>query len=136
MSIFTNRMQREANTIRAMVRIYCQHHHEGKTENCPECSQIQNYALDRLYYCPFQEGKTSCKNCPVHCYKPSMKDDIKRVMRYSGPRMALRHPMLTIFHFIDERRREPAHSTTGKEFKKTGQGMNNPGRPNEACEHL
>ena len=107
MSIFTNRMQREAATIKVMVGIYCKHHHHLSVADCPECSTIQNYALDRLQYCPYQEGKTSCKNCPIHCYKPSMKDEVKRVMRFAGPRMALRHPILTIFHFIDDRRKEP-----------------------------
>ncbi len=110
MSIFTNRMQREGATIKVMVGIYCQAHHDLEVADCPECSEIQNYALDRLHYCPYQEGKTSCKNCPLHCYKPSMKDKVKRIMRFSGPRMALRHPILTIFHFIDDRRKEPLAS--------------------------
>ena len=107
MSIFTNRMQREGATIKVMVGIYCKHHHQLKVADCSECSEIQNYALERLHFCPYQEGKTSCKNCPIHCYKPSMKDEVKRIMRFSGPRMALRHPILTIFHFIDDRRKEP-----------------------------
>ena len=121
MSIFTNRMKREAETIKVMVGIYCSHHHQLNVSDCPECSDIQNYALDRLNYCPFQEGKTSCKNCPIHCYKPSMKDEVKRVMRYSGPRMVLRHPVLTIFHFIDDRRKEPIVPT----IKGTSESDNN-----------
>ncbi len=107
MSLFTNRMEREAATIKVMVGIYCNHHHSRKVAECQECSEIQNYALERLYYCPYQEGKTSCKNCPIHCYKPSMKDEVKKVMRFAGPRMVLRHPILTVFHFIDDRRKEP-----------------------------
>ncbi len=111
MSILANRMQREAATIKVMVGIYCKHHHQLNVADCPECSEIQNYALDRLHYCPYQEGKTSCKKCPLHCYKPNMKDEVKRIMRFSGPRMALRHPILTIFHFIDDRRKEPVPVT-------------------------
>ncbi|MEA3286545.1 MAG: nitrous oxide-stimulated promoter family protein [Candidatus Marinimicrobia bacterium] len=107
MSIFSNRMNREAETIKVMVGIYCGHHHQLKVSDCETCSVIQNYALDRLHFCPYQEGKTSCKNCPIHCYKPAMKDEVKKVMRFAGPRMALRHPILTIFHFIDDRRKEP-----------------------------
>jgi len=107
MSIYTNRIEREAATIRIMIGIYCNDLHGLKVVNCEECLNIQNYALDRLNYCPFHAGKTSCKSCPIHCYKPSMKDEVKRVMRYSGPRMALRHPILTIFHFFDDRRKEP-----------------------------
>lgn len=107
MSIFNNRLQRESKTFEEMIGIYCRHHHSLQVMNCPECSELQNYAIDRLQHCPFHQGKTTCKNCPVHCYKPGIKDDIKRVMRYAGPRMMLRHPILTVFHFIDERRKEP-----------------------------
>jgi len=107
MSIFTNRMYREATTIKVMVGIYCQHHHGLQVAQCPECSEIQKYALERLYHCPYQADKPSCKNCPIHCYKPSMKTVVKQVMRFAGPRMALRHPLLTIFHFIDDRHQVP-----------------------------
>jgi len=107
MSIFNDRMGREAKTIKAMVKLYCKHHHDLNVDDCGECSVIQAYALDRLYHCPFQEGKTSCKKCPIHCYKPDMKEEVRKVMRYSGPRMMLRHPLLTIFHLIDDRQEEP-----------------------------
>lgn len=112
MSIFNDRMGREAKTIKAMVSIYCKHHHSLKVSDCATCSEIQQYALDRLYHCPFQEGKTSCKKCPIHCYKPDMKEEVRKVMRYSGPRMMLRHPLLTIFHLIDDRQEEPFQPET------------------------
>ena len=107
MSIFNDRMGREAKTIKAMVQIYCKNNHALDVVSCDQCSEIESYALDRLYHCPFQEGKTSCKKCPIHCYKPTMKEEVRKVMRYSGPRMMLRHPLLTIYHFIDERQEEP-----------------------------
>ena len=107
MSIFTNRIKREARTVEVMIQLYCKNHHGLTVKDCPSCSELQNYALDRLNHCPFSEGKTSCKNCPIHCYKPGIKDDIKQVMRYSGPRMMLRHPVLTAFHFIDNTRKKP-----------------------------
>jgi hypothetical protein len=66
-----------------------------------------NYALERLKKCPFQGGKTTCAKCPVHCYKPKMREKIRIVMRYSGPRMLYHHPVLAIFHLIDSRRKQP-----------------------------
>jgi len=65
------------------------------------------YASKRLDKCPFQEGKTTCAKCPVHCFKPDMRQQIRLVMRYSGPRMLLRHPLMAILHMIDGRRKEP-----------------------------
>jgi hypothetical protein len=33
-----------------------------------------------------------------------MRDRVKEVMRFSGPRMLLRHPILAIRHLLDGRR--------------------------------
>ena len=136
MSIFTNRMQREAKTIKVMIGIYCRHNHQLNVSDCPECNEIQNYALERLKYCPYQEGKTSCNNCPIHCYKPGIKDDVKRVMRYSGPRMVLRHPILTLFHFIDDRRREPTHTPQLEVVMEKSEEIKVQNAQSEPCEHL
>ena len=49
------------------------------------------------------ENKTFCSNCKVHCYKPDMREQIRRVMRYSGPRMIKTHPILAIRHLIESK---------------------------------
>lgn len=95
------RMARESRTIHAMIRIYCRAHHGAGRELCPECKELLSYAEARLARCPFQENKTTCANCPVHCYKPSERETIRVVMKYSGPRMTFRHPVLATFHFLD-----------------------------------
>jgi hypothetical protein len=41
-----------------------------------------------------------------------MRDHIKLVMRYAGPRMLLRHPILTIRHLLDARRPAPTTDTS------------------------
>ena len=48
-----------------------------------------------------------CAKCPVHCYKADVREEVKAVMRYAGPRMPRRHPILTLFHYLDGRRKEP-----------------------------
>jgi hypothetical protein len=95
------RITREKKTIEAMVHIYCKNHHEGKTELCPECSELLEYAKMRLDKCPFQEKKTTCGKCLIHCYQPQMREKVKKVMRYSGPRMLLHHPVLAMHHAVD-----------------------------------
>ena len=42
--------------------------------------------------------------CPVHCYEAAMRERVRQVMRYAGPRMLLRHPILALLHLRDERR--------------------------------
>lgn len=105
-------MAREGKTVQVMISLYCRHHHYSR-KLCTECAQLMNYALERLKDGPFQEGKTTCAKCPVHCYQPLMREKIRAVMRYAGPRMTLRHPILTLFHFIDKIRKKPVRSVGG-----------------------
>jgi hypothetical protein len=102
-----DRIAREARTLTAMFRLYCQKQHGSRNELCSECQELQDYSLKRLDKCPFQQGKTTCAQCPIHCYKADMRARIKVVMRFSGPRMLLAHPILTVQHYIDGLRKEP-----------------------------
>jgi hypothetical protein len=88
-----------------MVEIYCHDHHESKDELCPECSSLFDYAKMRLDKCPFQENKSTCGKCLIHCYQPQMREKVKEVMRYSGPRMLLHHPILALRHVFDGRKK-------------------------------
>jgi hypothetical protein len=101
------RLDRERRTIDAMVRIYCRYHHGTRGELCRECADLHEYALLRLDRCRYQDGKPTCANCPVHCYRPDMRERVREVMRYSGPRMLLRHPYLALAHLRDGRRKPP-----------------------------
>ncbi len=102
-----SRMRREAETVEVMIRQYCQTKHEQTRDLCPECNELLLYALKRLKHCPFQERKTTCGNCGVHCYKPGMRDKIRQIMRYVGPRMLLRKPLLSLRHAADGLRKKP-----------------------------
>ena len=101
------RLAREQRTMHAMILMYCQDHHGADEELCPECDALHTYAMARLDRCPFAEKKPACANCPVHCYKPDMREKVRHVMRYSGPRMLKRHPVLAILHLLDGLRKAP-----------------------------
>ncbi|GAA0136426.1 nitrous oxide-stimulated promoter family protein [Paenibacillus sp. YSY-4.3] len=99
-----------------MILIYCQGVHPkaekrhtvmdmGKKLLCDECITLYKYSQKRLTYCRFGEAKTTCANCPVHCYAPQEREEIKRVMRYAGARMLFKHPWLAFRHVIDGRTR-------------------------------
>lgn len=100
-------MTREKRTVEAMIRLYCQGEHGGSKDLCPECRALLDYSLARLEHCPFQERKTTCAKCPVHCYRPEMRERVRTVMRYAGPRMLYRHPVLALLHLLDGLRGEP-----------------------------
>ena len=76
---------------------------------CPECAALLDYALRRLDSCRFGNGKPSCRKCPVHCYRTDMRERIRTVMRWAGPRMIFHHPLAAARHLIRELRSpEPA----------------------------
>jgi YbgA-like uncharacterized protein len=104
------RLARELATILAMVRIYCRDLHATRAELCDECRPLMDYATRRLDRCVFGEEKPTCANCKVHCYNAEMRERIRTVMRYAGPRMLWRHPVLAIVHLIDGRRAAPEWS--------------------------
>lgn len=101
------RRDRELATIRAMIRMYCRDHH-GRDGLCEDCAALDAYASRRLERCVFGAAKPTCANCTVHCYRDDMRERVRTVMRYAGPRMLLRHPVLAIAHLIDGRRAAPA----------------------------
>ena len=94
--------KKEQLVVEEMIRLYCRKHHEeydGKTGRmCPACRQLFDYARLRSEKCPFMERKTFCSCCQVHCYQPEMREKIRQVMRFSGPRMLLYHPALALWH--------------------------------------
>jgi len=92
-------ISQERDTLQAMIHLYCRQNHTPDPL-CKECSQIWSYAEERLEKCPFGFEKPTCQNCTVHCYKPEMRQRIKEIMRYSGPRMIWHHPVMAIQHLI------------------------------------
>ncbi len=99
--------EREEKTIRVMIVIYCEDHHQTHGELCPDCASLFEYAQARLGKCPWGENKPACANCTIHCYRPAMRDEIREVMRYAGPKMLFRHPVLAVEHLLRERRPVP-----------------------------
>jgi hypothetical protein len=109
----SGRLRREEKTIRLMIALYCRHHHgdsgrapgaePSDAELCAECAALAAYAHLRLAHCRFGHGKPTCARCTIHCYQKDMRERVRVVMRYSGPRMATRHPLLAMAHLLDRR---------------------------------
>lgn len=92
------RIAREKKTIEAMVDMYCSAHHNAKISICEECVGILDYARLRLDKCPFGGKKGLCAKCAIHCYNPAMRAKITAIMKYAGPRMITKHPILALLH--------------------------------------
>ncbi len=92
-----------------MIEIWCRHHHgtilcskASEKGLCPDCKALLDYSLARLDHCKFGNDKTKCHKCPIHCYKPDMREQIRAVMRFSGPRMLFYHPIEAIRYLIEK----------------------------------
>lgn len=96
----SKRISREKRTVERMVRLYCRKN-ERHNSLCPACEKLLVYAHKRLSACPFEDNKPTCKRCPIHCYKPDMRERMRAVMRYAGPRMLFYHPLDAIVHLWD-----------------------------------
>jgi hypothetical protein len=97
-------LARELVTITKMTEMYCSAHH-GSSGLCEECGEFVEYIAVRLKKCPYGEDKPTCAGCPIHCYKSARKVQGRAIMRYAGPRMLLRHPLMTITHKLDSLRK-------------------------------
>lgn len=98
-----SKREREKETVSLMIAIYCRKKHGGKTL-CPDCAALAACARQRSDKCPFMETKTFCSNCKVHCYQKDMREKIRQVMRFSGPRMIFHHPVMAVRHVIETKK--------------------------------
>lgn len=104
------RLRRERRTVHKMIRLFCQHHHRSD-ETC-DCRQLARLADNRLTLCRFGADKPTCSRCPQPCYPAAKRARIRQIMAWAGPRMAWRHPWLTLRHWLDGQRRSPIRPNT------------------------
>lgn len=103
------RREREKRVISQMISLYCRGHHDAalRTQRgfageavCPECAELDTFAVSRTEHCPHMATKTSCNDCATHCYPAAQRERIRKVMRYARPRMLLHHPVAAIRHLL------------------------------------
>jgi hypothetical protein len=100
-----NQLKKERKTIETMIKMYCKNTHYPKDEICEECLTLLEYANKRLDHCCFGENKPTCEKCPIHCYKPEMREKVRNIMRYAGPRMIYTHPIMGFRHIFKKLRK-------------------------------
>jgi len=101
-------LAREHDTVHKMIAIYCRAHHNSNTNSlCTDCQSLAEYADQRIQNCAYGTGKPACAKCLIHCYRAEMREIIRQIMRYAGPRMILHHPRLALLHLLDSLREPP-----------------------------
>jgi hypothetical protein len=80
---------------------------------CAECADLLRYAEKRRAYCP-NDPKPFCSYCDTHCYSPEMRERMREVMRYAGPRSVLHgHAIDGVKHLIEGRKARAAAARAG-----------------------
>lgn len=97
-----SKVKEEKEVVELMIRLYCSKK-ERNYSLCPDCQELLEYVHSRLDRCRYGDLKPTCKKCPIHCHKKDMRERIKTVMRWSGPRLFLYNPMAVIKHLVKEK---------------------------------
>lgn len=100
----SEKVEKEKKLVKCMIEIYCHSKHRNGKNLCDDCNDLLEYAFKRIDSCPFMETKTFCSNCKVHCYNPAMKEKIRQVMVFSGPRLLFVHPFAAISHLTQSKK--------------------------------
>ena len=96
-----SRIDNEKQVVEQMVELYCLRKlHLPAIDD--EHKALIAYAHKRLDGCKFSEQKPACKRCPIHCYKPDMREKIRAIMRWAGPRMIIYNPIAAIRHLLNK----------------------------------
>lgn len=93
-------ISRKKSIVSLMINLYCKKHHNASNPPCNSCNDLIVYSHKKIKNCPIIKANTSCANCNIKCYNQAMQDKIKKVMRYSGPRMIFYHPIVTLKHLF------------------------------------
>ena len=94
------RLLQDEETVRTMTKMYCRAHHADAAEEdglVPSCRACAEYAIARTRACPKQH-KGNCDDCEIRCYNPAMREQIRQIMAYAGPRMMFTHPVMAVRH--------------------------------------
>jgi hypothetical protein len=85
---------------------------------CDECAELLRYAEKRRAYCT-KDPKPFCSYCDTHCYSADMRERMREVMRYAGPRSLFHgHAIDGVKHLIEGRRARKAAASTASDTKK------------------
>ena len=95
-----DKKEKDRRILEQFIHMYCRRKHKApKHQLCTDCQDLLVYACDRLKRCP-QDPKPACKRCETHCYKPSYREGIRQVMRYSGKRLILLGRLDLLWHYL------------------------------------
>lgn len=95
-----SKISSKKSTISFMINLYCKNHHNSQNNPCKSCKELIAYSHEKIEKCPNLDSDLTCGNCEIHCYNQEMQQEIRKIMKYSGPRMIFHQPITAIKHLI------------------------------------
>ncbi|MDY0234818.1 MAG: nitrous oxide-stimulated promoter family protein [Gudongella sp.] len=94
------KIKKEISILTTMIDIFYKNKNHREQYTTTEIEELKNYCKSRILNCPVILEKTFCSSCKIHCYDEKHRAFIKKVMKYSGPKMIFFHPILLIKHLL------------------------------------
>lgn len=113
----TRRERKDLEVLALFTEVYCRAQHAGlETASagtpaeltgvglkprrlCAECRDFLAYAIARRIKCPL-DPKPTCKHCHIHCYRPGHREQVRKIMRFSGRHLILRGRLDLLWHYF------------------------------------
>jgi len=111
----TKREIKDLRILALFTSVYCQDHHNcsrtplaelpeqlavlDRYPCCKTCLDFLRYAIERRLNCPVTENP-NCKHCQIHCYRAGHRDEVRKIMRYSGKRLIMRGRLDLLWHYF------------------------------------
>lgn len=90
------------------INVYCGENHKNLAKEpldefnvtlCKECVDLAVYAEKKRKLCK-KDPKPACKNCDTQCYSAKYKDNIRKVMKFSGIYFLKRGRIDYLYHYF------------------------------------
>ena len=115
----TRKEARDPKVLGGFIAIFCRENHKaaGKTTFpvkdegirlalgckvillCPDCTKLLQHGIAKRLACP-HNPKPMCKNCKMQCYASSYREEIRKVMRFSGLYLIKQGRVDLIIHYF------------------------------------
>ncbi len=110
---------RDLKVLSGFISIYCRENHRGEDKEafslqnpklrralngaepmlCEDCGKLLSHGIVKLLLCPY-DPKPMCKKCETPCYAAGYREQVRRVMRFSGMYLIKHGRLDLMFHYM------------------------------------
>ena len=96
--------EREKRTVALMIRLYCRKKHGTKKIFVPNAKHFRSMRCSAVINAPLWKPRPFALTAVCIVTSRKCVKKIREVMRFSGPRMILHHPVMAVRHVIESKK--------------------------------